>query len=69
MVLFCYFITDRGEEFRDAIARRVMCLIPVQRRDAGILDMLRGIEVRLPDREADHIDPLPLHLLCGVGYR
>src|SRR5208337_1018561 len=67
LVLFFYLLADRGEQLRDAIARGVMCLAPVQGVDAGIPDVFRGIEIRLSDREADDVDPLPLHLLCPVG--
>ena len=60
VILFCYFFTDGREEFGDAITGCIMRFTPVQRINAGILDVPGGIEVRFTNREADDIDALPL---------
>ena len=59
---------DRARQLRDTGARGVMRLPAAESVDAGVLDMLRGIEVRLPDREADDVDTLLRHPFCRVRY-
>ena len=59
-------LRDRGRQRGYPGARGVMRLAAAEGVDAGVLDMLRGIEIRLPDGEADDIDALLRHPLCGV---
>ncbi len=63
------FPADSTRQLRDAVARGVMRLAPVQGIDTGIRDVPGGIEIGLTDRHADNIDPLCLHLLGPVGDR
>ncbi|OQC66001.1 MAG: hypothetical protein BWX50_01460 [Euryarchaeota archaeon ADurb.Bin009] len=59
---------NRARQLRYAGTRGVMRLSAAESVDTGILDVCRGIEVRLPDREADDIDTFLRHPLCRVRY-
>ncbi len=65
-VLAGEFLGDCGGKRRDPGARGVVRLAALDGLDAGVFDMLRGIKVRLTNREADDVDTLGGHSLCGV---
>jgi len=57
-VLALEFAADRSLELRDTVDCRVFRLAVADCGDAGLFDVVRRVEIGLPDPEADHVAPL-----------